>query len=163
MRKRSSAPVNIGAALAGALKSLNQINVLNFTKIADKWPNIVGPQLSAVSQPANLKRKVLTLWVSEPVWVDTMLYMKREIISKINAIFSGVVVDSIRILHKSGINPVENQPDQREKEFEAALPESAIREVESALDNIPDSQLRSAFKRVMLKDIKLKSKRSQPE
>jgi len=164
MRRRSPFPVDIKSALADALKAVNQANVLVFARIESRWASIVGPQLAAVSKPADFNRKVLTVWVSEPVWMDTMLYMERKITLKLNALFASPTVTKVKIIHKGGFNAAgyasEPAPD-REDDNDSPLSISQISEIDSAVSGLPDSQLRSSFKRVMLKDRKLKIKRSQ--
>jgi len=164
MKRRASFPVDIKSALAGALKSVNQTNVLTFAKIENKWIDIVGPQLAAVSKPAGFKRKVVTVWVSEPVWMDTMLYMERRIIIKLNALFASPVVTKVKIIHKSGFNVGGSEnttAEDKEDDKDSPLSDSEIKKIDSAIAGLPDSQLRSSFKRVMLKDGKLRIKRSR--
>lgn len=163
MKRRSSFPVDIKSALAGALKSVNRPNVLIFARIVSKWPDIVGPQLAAVSIPGDFKRKILTVWVSEPVWVDTMLYMEREITHKLNSLFGAPIVTKVKIILKSGFDGADSAGERTDDDKGSPLSESEIKEIDSAVAGLPDSQLRSSFKRVMLKDRKLKIKRSQSE
>ncbi|VAX17187.1 hypothetical protein MNBD_NITROSPINAE03-1251 [hydrothermal vent metagenome] len=164
MKRRVSFPVDMKSALAGALKSVNQTNVLTFARIQSKWIDIVGPQLAAVSKPAGFKRKVVTVWVSEPVWMDTMLYMERQIIAKLNALFASPVVSKVKIIHKSGFDTggsTGGTAEDKEDDKSSPLSDSEIKEIDSAVAGLPDSQLRSSFKRVMLKDGKLRIKRSR--
>lgn len=163
MKRRYSFPVDMKSALAGALKSVNQTNVLIFARIANKWTDIVGPQLAAVSKPAGLKRKVLTVWVSEPVWMDTMLYMEREITLKLNALFYEPAVTRVKIILKSGFSVVDSAGDKTEDDKDSVPSDSEMKEIDGVVGGLPDSQLRSSFRRVMLKDRKLKIKRSQRE
>lgn len=161
MKRRSTFPVDIKYALTGALKSLNRPNVLILARIVNKWPEIVGPQLAGVSAPGDYKRKILTVWVSEPVWVDTMLYMEREINDKVNLIFNTPTVSKVKIILKRGFKVANSTDDKPDDDEGPPLSDSQIMEVDSAVAELPDSQLRSSFKRVMLKDRKLKIKRSQ--
>lgn len=163
MKRRSSFPVDIESALAGALKAINRPNVLVFARIINKWPNIVGTQLAGVSAPGDFNRKVLTVWVSEPVWMDTMLYMEREIKYKLNSLFQAPVVTKVKIILKRGFDRAGAGSTDEETGDDKGPPlsDSDIRDIDSAVAGLPDSQLRSSFKRVMLKDRKLKIKRSQ--
>ena len=163
MKRRFSFPVEINSTLLDALESLNRPNVLIFARIVDKWPNIVGPQLAALSAPGDLKRKVLTVWVAEPVWLDTMLFMEREITLKLNSLFDAPVVSKVKIILKRGFKSAESPNEKTDDNKGSPLSDSEIKEIDSAVAGLPDSQLRSSFKRVMLKDRKLKIKRSQDD
>lgn len=158
MKKKSPGPVNMGSVLANALKSLSQPQILDFVRIDGLWEEIVGRRLWRVSRPAELRRGTLTIWVTEPVWVDSMMYMKSRIISQVNEAMGQHTVSGLKIVQKSGIfRPAPGEPEKEEDQ--PPLDMGPDEEIDPALDGIDDSQLRSTFKRVILKDKGLKSKR----
>jgi len=142
---------------------LGKREVFEFAAIFGEWTRIVGQTLAGVSAPIRLSGKTLYLEVAEPVWADSMGYMRKEIIEKVNRMLGRGAVSKIRMTVRMGGRP---KPGSGEREPLAEVPESAVREVEEAVKFIPDSQLRSAFKRIILKDIALKyflkDKKSKP-
>ena len=162
MRRRAGAFKPLGSALAGALGSVNKSGLLSFARIERRWEDIVGSRLAAVSRPGALSRKSLTIWVSEPVWTDSMLYLRSEIIAKINEVVGDNLVDSIRVVMKRG-DDADRQDAGGKTVAEPAveISETDLVEIERAMENTPDSQLRSIFKRVMLKNIEVESRRSR--
>lgn len=148
----------MGSVLANALQSLSQPQILEFARIDALWEQIVGRRLWRVSRPTELRRGTLTIWVTEPVWVDSMMYMKSRIISQVNEAMGRHTVSNLKIVQKSGI--FRQPPGELKKvEDEPPLDMEPDEEIDPALEEIDDSQLRSTFKRVILKDKGLKSKR----
>ncbi|MGK7344701.1 MAG: DUF721 domain-containing protein [Candidatus Nitrospinota bacterium M3_3B_026] len=160
-RRRMS---SVGAALEAALRSVDQANLLNLAEIERKWEKIAGPSLAAVSRPAALARRTLTIWVAEPVWADSMMYLKSQVAENVNAELGGDVVRSIVTQVRTGaFAPAGKEAkDAPEEPREAAtVPESVRREIDRELSKVADSGLRSIIKRVMLESVKVESKRSR--
>ncbi len=170
MKRPPGKPRDIGTILAETLKTSNLSTILDFAVITTKWPEIVGDKLARVSEPSKLKNKVLSISVTEPVWVDSMMYMRSVIVSKINSLFHNRVVDNVRVSHKTGLVPspgTEAGDDERINIPDAGGVDDMTCEdinlpgANLSFDNLDDSQLRSTFKRVILKDIVAKSRRSR--
>ena len=131
--------------------SLGKKEIYDFAVIAGNWTRIVGQAMAHVSTPVRLSRKTLSLEVREPVWADSMGYMKKQIIENVNRLLGKAAVSKIGMsvkkagkeLGRSGASPIDI----------SKIPQSAAREAEEAVKFIDDSQLRSTFKRVILKDI----------
>jgi len=172
MKKRPGKPRDIGTILAETLKTRDLSTIMDFAMITAKWPRIVGDKLSRVSVPSKLKRKVLSIAVTEPVWVDSMMYMRSTIVSKINALFHNRIVESVRISHKAGLDlSSETEVDDSKRintqdTYTDGGGDATYGDIDSpganlSFDNLDDSQLRSTFKRVILKDVVAKSRRSR--
>ena len=159
MRKKSSPWASLESVIESALKIHDKPRLLQFAKICSGWKKIVGPQLYKASRPQSLSRKVLTIGATEPVWVDSMMYLKGDIILKVNTLFHEPVIKNVKIVHNSDI--VENDSEKKEnydvtEKIRAATVLEPEHEV--ALESIDDDQLRSIFKRVMLKNMGLGSR-----
>lgn len=154
---------SVGAALESALRSGGLTNVLNLAEIEKKWEAIAGPSLAAVSRPAALAGGVLTIWVAEPVWADSMMYLKSQIMDNVNAELGRDAVRSIVTQVRSGAfaptgKEIEAGPGRGRK---AAVPGHLRRRIDEELSKVADPGLRSIIKRVMLESVKVESKRSR--
>ena len=61
--------VPFGSLIPNVLKEMKLSAHAQVTQIAADWPEIVGPQLNANTKPAHLENKVLTVFVSHPMWL----------------------------------------------------------------------------------------------
>lgn len=124
--------------------------VLDLARIDTEWAEIVGEQMAEVSRPVKLQGGELTIWVREPVWLDSMIYHKRKIAGNINRIFPENIIKKINITQKTDLGR-ENK-EVAEQEPEQPLDETLPEEIEKSLSSIQNSDLRFVFKRVILKD-----------
>jgi len=154
MRRKNSVPSHIGSVLESLSTAMGKRELYDFAAIRGQWRAIVGRALADVSSPVSLARKTLAIEVAQPVWADSMGYMKNDIIGKINSTLGRHAVTRLRMTVRKGT--------AADKESGATvmapppIPLSAEREAEEAVKYIGDSQLRSTFKRIILKDIGLK-------
>lgn len=144
------------ADLSSALKSIGAANMLDFVRVEKEWAKIVGDKLAKVSKPAKLSSRTLTVWVREPVWADSMMYLKADITEKVNLVLGKKVINAIRVVTKADLENTETRetPGKPDEPREVNLPASELEEIEKALKSVGDSQLRSILKRVMLKNAK---------
>jgi len=147
-----------GFLLGGALSSIEQANLLNYALMERKWADIVGERLARVSRPGELSRRNLLIWVKEPVWADSMSYLKTEIIEKINRVIGKSIVDSIKTVYKRDFEPATTPAAKAEPEEvdERVIPPEILASIEKTLEQTDDSELRAALKRVMLKSVMAK-------
>ncbi|MDH5476976.1 MAG: DUF721 domain-containing protein [Nitrospinota bacterium] len=155
MRRKKQAPSHIGQVLESLSASMGKRELYDFAAISGNWRRIVGPVLDKVSSPVRISRKTLTIDVAQPVWIDSMGYMKKEIIQKVNAVLGQHMVSRIRMTVRQG-SPENAGTENQEKLDLTNVPLAAQREAEEAVKHIKDSQLRSDFKRIILKDVCLK-------
>ncbi len=163
LMKKLFKPKSMAESLDTALRSINRVNVLYLLKIEREWENIVGETLSRVSGPVQLSQGKLVLFVREPVWIDSMMYLKTKIIQKVNDLFPGNVVTRIHMVLKDDFIRSTPAPEQTPETQITDLPENEAKEAEKALEKLPDSKLRSTFKRVMLASYKAERGRMGPE
>jgi hypothetical protein len=156
--KKASHLTQIESVLRTALSSVDQANIANLARVSGGWEKIVGAPLSSASTPAELEYKRLLIWVREPIWADSMMYMKTEIISRVNGLLGKDAVTSIRTVYKADFPEFQRKKKPPRKEPDP--PEWAVRKVEEAVQGVEDSELRSALKRVMLKSVVVEQKRA---
>lgn len=156
--KKASRLAPLDSILRTALSSVDQANIANLARVCDGWGKIVGAPLAAASTPAELEYKRLLIWVKEPIWADSMMYMKAEIISRVNGLLGKEAVNSIRTVYKADFPEFQRKKTPPRKE--PAPPEWAVRTVDEAVESVEDSELRSVLKRVMLKSVMFEKKRA---
>lgn len=156
--KKASHLASLESILRTALSSVDKANIANLARVSSGWEKIVGAPLAAASTPAELEYKRLLIWVKEPIWADSMMYMKTEIISRVNKLLGKEAVTSIRTVYKADFPEFQRKTTPPRKVPDP--PEWAALAVEEALVGVEDSELRSALKRVMLKSVMLEHKRA---
>ena len=156
--KKASHLTQIESILRTALSAVDKANIANLARVSDGWGKIVGEPLAAASTPAELEYKRLLIWVKEPIWADSMMYMKSEIISRVNGLLGKEAVTSIRTVYKADFPEFQRKKPPPRKVPDP--PEWAVRTVDEALVGVEDSELRSVLKRVMLKSVMFEKKRA---
>lgn len=49
-----------------------------------KWPDVVGPTISAQTIPVSMKDGVLYIWVKNSVWMQQLIFLAKPVREKIN-------------------------------------------------------------------------------
>ncbi len=49
------------------------------------WENVVGPRLSQSCSPVGFTQGILYIWVINSVWMNELLYGRKELIKKVNS------------------------------------------------------------------------------
>ncbi|MBI5815504.1 MAG: DUF721 domain-containing protein [Nitrospinae bacterium] len=144
----------LGSILGRALSAVSHGSLYDLAMIEERWGEIVGEGLRAVSLPAELERKKLVIWVKEPVWADSMGYLKDEITGKINNALEKKVVDGIKVVYRRDFDRTRPSPPAAQEEPDTRLvsPETLLK-IEEEAAKVEDSELREAIKRVMLKSV----------
>ena len=89
--------IPLGALIPDALKGMKLAAHAQVAQIAAGWPELVGPQLAANTKPAHLENKLLTVFVSHPMWLFELRGAPAaEILARLQAKFGKNVVQNIR-------------------------------------------------------------------
>lgn len=87
----------LGALIPDALKGLKLAAHAQVAQIAAGWPELVGPQLAANTKPAQLENKILTVFVSHPMWLFELRGAPAaEILARLQAQFGKSVIHNVR-------------------------------------------------------------------
>ncbi len=65
-------------------------------KLWRRWPSIVGPEISNVSEPTGYFKGRLYVYVKDPVWLHQLNFLKDEIRTKINKALEITYVQEMR-------------------------------------------------------------------
>ena len=82
---RQSSPSALGNAIASALQKLGITKKLRSYEVLDLWPSIVGDRIAAVSSAERFVGGTLFVKVDQATWRNELLFLKAELIAKINA------------------------------------------------------------------------------
>src|SRR5512139_838349 len=98
MRKRPSQlkPEALGEILQKILKKRNIPHTSTDPRLAEIWRRAVGPQIASQTHPVSLKRGLLVVHVSSPVWMHQLQFMKEEIIGRIKELSFPEEIQNLR-------------------------------------------------------------------
>jgi predicted nucleic acid-binding Zn ribbon protein len=82
---RSHEPRSFGSALGEVLCRLGLGQKLKEYEILERWKEIVGERIALQSDPEHIEKGTLLVRVKSPAWRNELLFLKREILQKINA------------------------------------------------------------------------------
>jgi hypothetical protein len=151
-RARQMKPEMLGEILGKILKKRNIPHTPTDRRLVDTWRRAVGPQIAAQTHPDTLKRGVLFVRVSAPVWMHQLQFMKEEILGRINELTGPEEVRNLRFC----IGEIPVPPPGDAPPLDPALPPLAGRDrtmMRESLEAIRDPELRTILERVMAREI----------
>jgi predicted nucleic acid-binding Zn ribbon protein len=87
----------LAALVSDALQNMKLDAHAQVSQIAAAWPEIVGPQLAANTKPAHIENKLLTVFVSHPMWLMELRGAPAaEILARLQGKFGQNVIQNIR-------------------------------------------------------------------
>ncbi|MFI5253214.1 MAG: DUF721 domain-containing protein [Bacteroidota bacterium] len=93
MKKHGS--TSLGNAIAYLVNDLGIKLKLDQTKILDDWSIIVGEQIANVTVAERLESGKLFVHVTRSTWRNELIFLKAELIAKINAYVNQEIVKDI--------------------------------------------------------------------
>jgi hypothetical protein len=144
----------LGKVLFKSFKSLGIDLKIAQQKVMDKWLEIVGEPIDAVSKPHYFKFRTLFVNVSNPIWLHQLVFMEDQIKEKINKSMGRKLVQ--KIYFKAGEVPVNKAIKPVKKEdshinFFDFINKNDEKEADRALDTLKDADLKQLLKRIMMK------------
>ena len=95
-RTRGGRAVSAGDALRAFLDDAGLLETVARYRAVVMWPEVVGPQIAAVTSAQRLEHGVLFVGVSTAPWRTELTMRRGEIARKINAAVGSEVVKDIR-------------------------------------------------------------------
>lgn len=162
MRRKPATFQRIDEILSRALKKRHVPFRREDRRLTDTWEKAVGPQIAAQSRPEVIKRDVLHVRVSSPVWMHQLHFLKEEIIGKINDSSTGITLKDIRF----SIGPLPASKGKEEIPSALSFPPGQLtgrdkKMMETCLVTLKDQDLKDIIKRVMTKEITLRRLRER--
>lgn len=113
------------------------------------WSDIVGEQIARRAQPERLRNRILFIRVSSSTWMQQLQTMKPMLLERIDKIIKGAAIKDIRFSLGEVIPPTPApfrlQPKVEPKETRLSS------EMETYLEPIEDSELKTLIRGIMLK------------
>ena len=162
MRRKSATLQKIDEILSRALKKRHVPFPQEDRRLVDAWEKAVGPQIAAQSRPERIKKDTLFVKVSNSVWMHQLHFLKKDIISKVNALPISQSIQDIRF--SLGQLP----PSVRTGEKAPAIPldtghlkERDRAMMETCLAPLKDEELKDIVERVMIKELTFRRNRER--
>lgn len=153
-RTRQPKPELLGEILGKILKQRNIPHTPTDRHLIGIWRRAVGPQIAAQTHPDTLKRGVLFVRVSAPVWMHQLQFMKEEILGRINELTGPEEVRNLRF--SVGEIPPSPPGGAQVQPLDPVLPPLAGRDrtmMRESLETVRDPELRAILERVMTREI----------
>ncbi len=153
-RTRQPKPEMLGEILQKILKKRNIPHTATDRRLLDTWRRAVGPQIAAQTHPDTVKRGVLFVRVSAPVWMHQLQFMKEEILGRLRELSGPEEVQNLRF--SIGEIPPPPPGGAHAPQIDSALPPLAGRDrtmMRESLETIRDPELRTILERVMTREI----------
>ncbi|MBI3189691.1 MAG: DUF721 domain-containing protein [Ignavibacteriales bacterium] len=92
---RASAPKQLGGVLDSVIQNLGLGPRLKKAEALDKWGDIVGEQIARVTKPVRVEGETLVIHVTSSVWRNELVFLKRELIVKVNKAMQQDIIKDI--------------------------------------------------------------------
>lgn len=87
-------------------------------KLWRKWPEVVGPTISAQSMPVGFVNGMLYVWVKNAVWMNEMLFLAAPIRDKVNTFVERNWVQQVRFtLNQHEVPRSSEDSEMKDSEF----------------------------------------------
>jgi predicted nucleic acid-binding Zn ribbon protein len=98
MRERSQKTdfVHIGKLIDHVLNEYRRESDGDLTQVWKIWDSVVGEAIANNAQPAAFKGRVLLVHVTSSTWIHQLQFLKKDIISNLNAAFDKALVEEIK-------------------------------------------------------------------
>ena len=90
-----SFPRPFGSVMASVLDRLGISKKLKRYEIFDLWPQIVGPQIAQVTKIDYIEGDKLYVSVAKSTWRNELMFLKKDLVEKINASLRQQVISDI--------------------------------------------------------------------
>jgi len=92
---KTSHPKQIAVSLSTVLQELGLGQRIKQVKALDLWKEVVGEQIARVTSPDRIDNGKLVVRVHNAPWRNELLFLKREIIMKLNNALGETIVKDI--------------------------------------------------------------------
>jgi hypothetical protein len=84
-------------ALDELLDDLESAPVAATTSLIDRWPQVVGRELAAHSEPLGVRQGVLLVGADDPAYGSRLQWEEREVVARLAAVLGEGVVDRVQV------------------------------------------------------------------
>jgi len=142
---------HVSGLLDQILQSLGLEERLEQAKALVIWDSVVGPQIAAHTRPLKIREGVLEVCVDQPVWMQQLQLMKRQILAKLNASLGEAALRDIFL--KRGKITARNAPSVRQNLpwQQVTLDDREKQQIQQMVEAIGDPKLRWELERLLIR------------
>lgn len=149
----------LGEVLFTILKKRGMASKIEENEVIKIWPEAVGRQIAAQTQPDALRNGTLFVKTVSSVWVQQLHFIKGEILDKLNQLSGKATVKEIRFI--TGHRLVGKMKEEMSLPAEKVVLKRRDKDmIDECTEGLADRELASVLKRVMQLEI---SRRRQIE
>lgn len=144
----------LGNILSKSFKNLGIDTKFAQQQIMDQWDDIAGEKIGSVSAPEYFKFRTLFVKVSDPAWLQQLVFLEDKIKDKINKCINKKLVQKIYFKVGEFSEKRTKKPEEKENNPVNFLDFTDLKdekEVEVALKNINNHELKMVLKRILMK------------
>lgn len=93
--RRTGSPKPIGDVIGSVLSQMELEPRIRRYRVLDLWPRIVGEQIARVTSADSISDGKLHVSVSRSTWRNELIFLKRDLIGKINDAMKEEIVKDI--------------------------------------------------------------------
>ncbi len=90
-------PVRVGDTVDRVLRGLGAPSVDTFTRVFERWEDVVGPAIASRAKPLSLDDGCLVLAVHDGGWASQIRWMQRELLATLDERLGEGVVTSLEV------------------------------------------------------------------
>jgi len=139
--------ISTGAVLKDTLNKLGLDSKIKSHQIWYIWDKVVGPHISNVAQPQDIKGKTLFVNVRDNIWLRQLKFLESMMVDKLNSTIGETVINKIYFkLGEIKQSPVTSHqsPVSRQRTDDCRLPDID-------LPSIKDADLKKTIQRIISK------------
>jgi len=136
----------VGDVLQRWIKFHRREGGLQEYSVRERWPEVVGPQLSQRTQPQSLRDGLLTVVVVSASWLNELSFMRTTILQRLNELLGQGTVRAVRLVAGRVTPPPQVAPPPAEPPAPCVPPEDVERIEREVAAQVADPQLREAVR-----------------
>ncbi|MBW2260569.1 MAG: DUF721 domain-containing protein [Deltaproteobacteria bacterium] len=149
-RPRREAPIKIEEPLGRALERAAPLGK-RLLAVKQRWRTIVSPRTLAHARPTSIRRNVLTLTVTDSLWMSELMYFAPKFLEALNESLPGdQALERIR-LRVGELPPALGAGTLPAGELEPVVEVEVSAEIRERLERIEDPELREQMVRIAAK------------
>ncbi len=98
---RRTTPQPLLGSLEKLLDDLGSAPVRETSSLLNRWPEVVGRDLAAHTQPIGVRRGVLLVQADDPAYGDSLAWQERQLLQRLAGVLGDGVVTGLQVRIKA--------------------------------------------------------------
>lgn len=150
----------INKVLEKTLQSLNLTHKIKEKKVLNIWPEVIGDKLKKYTKASYINQGTLFITVNNSTWAHQLLFLKEDLISRLNQELDQKIVKDIRFkLGSISSTSTNSTEDEESKDYfnlnKIELTTEEMKKIKTKLNSIPDEKLSRKLYSILAKDKKM--------